>query len=71
MGFRNNSLLNGIYSSALASKVAYALYLGVFFGKVNIEKLILALVVLEVVSVGGLVYIGLIGLESFYREVFR
>ena len=31
----------------------------------------MALVVLKIVSVGGLVYIGLIGLGGFYREVFR
>ena len=70
MGFYNNSPLNGIYSSVLVSRVAYALYLGVFFRKVSIERLILALVGFKVVGVGGLVYIGLIGLEGFYREVF-
>ena len=37
---------------------------------VSIERLILALVVLKVVGVGGLVYIGLVGLKGFYREVF-
>ena len=37
--------------------------------KVSIEKSILALVVLKVVSVGGLVYIGLVGPGGFYREV--
>jgi len=31
----------------------------------------LALVVLKVVGVGGLVYIGLVGLEGFYREIFK
>jgi hypothetical protein len=31
----------------------------------------LALVVFKVVGVGSLVYIGLVGLEGFYREVFR
>jgi len=31
----------------------------------------LAPVVLKVVDVGGLVYIGLVSLEGFYREVFR
>ena len=35
------------------------------------KRLILALVVFRVVGVSGLVYIGLIGLEGFYREVFR
>ena len=30
----------------------------------------MAPVVLEVVGVGGLVYVGLIGPEGFYREVF-
>ena len=35
------------------------------------ERLILAPVVLEVVGVGGLVYIGLVGPGGFYREVFR
>ena len=70
LGFYNNSFLNSIYSSILVFKVARALYLGVFFGKVSIERLILALVVLKVVGVGGLVYIGLVGLEGFYREVF-
>jgi len=30
LGFHNNSLLNGIYSSTLASEVARALYLGVY-----------------------------------------
>ena len=42
-----------------------------FFGKVGIKRLILAPVVLKVVGVGGLVYIGLVGLGGFYREVFR
>ena len=41
------------------------------FLKFNIEKLILALVVLKVVGIGGLIYIGLIGLGGFYGEVFR
>jgi len=31
----------------------------------------LALVVLKVVGVGGLVYVGLVGPEGFYREVFK
>jgi len=31
----------------------------------------LALVVFKVVGVSGLVYIGLVGLGGFYREVFR
>ena len=71
MGFYNNSLFNSIYNSVLVSKVAYTLYLGVFFGIISIERLILAPVVLKVVGVGSLVYIGLVGLGSFYREVFR
>jgi len=28
-------------------------------------------VVFKVIGVNGLVYIGLIGLEGFYREIFR
>ena len=71
MGFYNNSLFNSIYNSILVFRVVYALYLRVFFGKVSIEKLILALVVLKVVGVGGLVYIGLVGPGGFYRVVFR
>ena len=70
MGFCNNSLFNGIYNSILVFKVAYTLYLGVFFGKISIKRLILALVVLKIVGVGGLVYIGLVGPEGFYKEVF-
>ena len=31
----------------------------------------LALVVFKVVGVSSLVYIGLVGLEGFYKEVFR
>jgi len=31
----------------------------------------LALVVLKVVGVSGLVYVGLVGPEGFYREVFK
>jgi len=31
----------------------------------------LALVVLKVVGVSGLVYIGLVGPEGFYRKVFK
>jgi len=31
----------------------------------------LVLVVLKVVGVSGLVYIGLVGPEGFYREVFK
>jgi len=31
----------------------------------------LALVVLKVVGVNSLVYIGLVGLEGFYKEVFK
>ena len=71
MGYCNNSLLGGIYSSVLVSGVVHALYLRVFFKKVGIERLILALVVFRVVGVGGLVYISLVGLGGFYREVFR
>ena len=71
LGYRNNSLFSGIYSSILVFRVAHALHLRVFFGKVNIERLILALVVLKVVGIGGLVYIGLVGPKGFYREVFR
>jgi hypothetical protein len=71
LGFYNNSLFNGIYSSILVFKVARALRLGVFFGKISIERLILALVVLKVIGVGGLVYIGLIGLGGFYRVIFK
>ena len=71
LGYYNNSLFSGIYSSVLVFRVAHALYLRVFFGKVDIKRLILALVVFKVVGVGGLVYIGLVGLGSFYREVFR
>ena len=70
MGFYNNSLFNSTYSSILIFRVAYTFYLEVFLKKISIEKLILALVVLKVVSVGGLVYIGLIGLKGLYREVF-
>ena len=42
-----------------------------FFGKVSIEKSILAPAVFRVVGVGGLVYISLVGPGGFYREVFR
>ena len=71
MGFYNNSLFNSIYSSILVFKVAHAFHLRVFFGKIGIEKLILALVVLKVVGIGSLVYIGLIGPGGFYKVVFR
>ena len=71
LGYRNNSLLNSIYSSVLVFRVVYALYLKVFFKKVGIEKLILAPAVFRVVGVGSLVYIGLVGPGSFYREVFK
>ena len=71
MGYYNNSLFNNIYSSILVSGVAHALHLGVFFGKVSIEKLILVLVVLKVIGVGNLVYINFVGLGGFYKEVFR
>ena len=71
MGFCNNSLFNSIYSSVLISRVAYILYLKVFFKKVSIKRLILAPVILKVVGVSGLIYIGLIGLKGFYKEVFR
>ena len=42
-----------------------------FFKKVSIKKLILTLVVFKVVGVSNLVYISLVGLKGFYREVFR
>ena len=71
MGFCNNSLFNSIYSSILVFKIARALYLGVFFGKIGIERLILALVVLKVVGVSSLVYIGLVDPEGFYGVIFR
>jgi len=71
LGYYNNNLFNGIYSSILVSKVIRALYLGVFFKKGSIEKLILALVVLKVVNISGLVCVGLVGLKGFYREVFK
>ena len=71
MGYCNNSLLNSIYSSILVSRVAHALYLKVFFGKVSIEKSTLAPVVFKVVGVGSLIYINLVGPGGFYREVFR
>ena len=71
MDYYNNSLFNGIYSSILVFRVARALHLEVFFRKVSIERSILALVVFKVVGVSGLVYIGLVGLEGFYREVFK
>ena len=71
LGYCNNSLLSGIYSSILVFRVVRALYLRVFFGKVSIERLILAPAVFGVVGVSNLVYIGLVGLRGFYREVFR
>ena len=71
LGYYNNSLLSSIYSSVLVSRVVHTLYLGVFFGKISIKRLILALVVLKIVGVSGLVYIDLIGLGGFYREVFK
>ena len=71
LGFYNNSLLNGIYSSILVFRVTYTLYLRVFFKKVNIKKLILAPVILKIVGVSSLIYIDLVGLRGFYREVFR
>ena len=33
-------------------------------------RLILAPIVLKIVGVSGLVYVGLVGLKGFYREVF-
>ena len=42
-----------------------------FFGKIGIKRLILAPVVLKVVGVGGLVYIGLVGLGGFCGVVFK
>ena len=71
LGYYNNSLFSSIYNSVLVFRVACTFYLKVFFKKVNIKKLILALAVFKVIGVGGLVYIGLIGLGGFYREVFR
>ena len=71
LGYYNNSLFNSIYSSILVFRAAHALYSGVFFGKVSIEKLILTPVILKVVGISGLVYIGLVGPGGFYREVFR
>ena len=72
MGYCNNSLLSSIYSSVLVFKVARALYLRVFFlKKVGIKRSILTLVVFKVIGVSSLVYIGLVGLGGFYREVFR
>ena len=41
------------------------------FLKFNIKKSTLAPVVLKVIGVSSLVYISLIGLRGFYREVFR
>ena len=71
LNFYNNSLFGSIYSSVLVFGVARALYLGVFFKKINIKKLILAPVVFKVVGVGGLVYINLVGLRGFYKEVLK
>ena len=71
LGFCDNSLFNNIYSNVLVFKVAYALYLRVFFKKIGIKRLILALIGFEVIGVNSLIYIGLVGLEGFYGEVFR
>ena len=71
MGYYNNKLFSGIYSNILVFRVAHALYLRVFFGKVDIKRLILALIVFKVVGVSSLVYINLVGLRGFYKEVFR
>ena len=71
MGYYNNSFFNSIYSSILVFRVAHILYLRVFFGKVGIKKLILALIVLKVVDISSLIYIGLVGLGGFYKVVFR
>ena len=71
LGYCNNGLFNSIYNSILVYRVVYALYLGVFFRKVGIKKLILTLVVFKVVGIGSLIYINLIGPEGFYREIFR
>ena len=71
MGYYNDSLLNSIYSSVLVFRVVCTLHLGVFFGKISIERSILAPVVLKVVGISGLVYINLVGLGGFYREVFK
>ena len=46
-------------------------FIKVFFGKISIKKLILALVILKVIGIGGLIYIGLVGLKNFYKVVFR
>jgi len=59
-----------VYKVSRGCPVTRSLFRG-FYRKVSIEKLILVLVVLKVVGVGGLVYIGLVGLGGFYREVFR
>ena len=68
MGYCNNNLLSGIYSSILVSRVVHALYLRVFFRKVNIKRSILAPAVFRVVGVGSLVYINLVGLGGFYKK---
>jgi hypothetical protein len=71
LGYCNNNLLSGIYSSILVSRVVHALYLEVFFRKVSIKRSTLAPAVFRVVGVGSLVYISLVGLRGFYREVFK
>jgi len=71
LGYCNNSFFNGIYSNALVSKIARAFYLKVFIEILIYKKLTLApIVVFGVVGVSGLVYINLVSLKGFYREVF-
>jgi hypothetical protein len=41
------------------------------YKKVGIKRLILALVIVLIAGVGGLVYIGIIGLKGFYIGAFR
>ena len=72
LGYYNNSFFNSIYSNALVSKITYTFYLGVFIKNVGIKKFILAsIVVFGVIGVNSLVYISLVGLKGFYREVFK
>ena len=71
MGYCNNSLLSSIYSNVLVFGVVHAFYLKVFFKKVGIERSTLTPAVFEVVGVGSLVYIGLVGPGGFYRKVFK
>ena len=71
LDFYNNSFFNSIYSSILIFKIACIFYLEVFFEKISIKRLILALVIPKVINISGLIYINLIGLGGFYKEVFR